>query len=590
MITILCGKSASGKDTLLNELVKSGEFESLISTTSRPMRDGETDGKEYHFVSREEFEKRLAEGKFIEHRSYNTLVGGNPDTWYYGMEKRDLDPNKNYLVILDLEGAKAFQQVYGKDNTLAVFVEAPDAIRTDRAMSRGSFDESEWKRRLADDNIKFSEENVFKVCDTNVLNYGSDLGKLVRDFKNTFEREMLKKYLMSNDVYIGVTMGKTGFEDCFTTDMNPDKGGNIRYFKQYPDSIRVGDYEYEDGTVAISMPDNEELFKEVKDRVTGYYGEDNIYTLFLNDFEVAQGWGDHSVLKDECLAKQLGTFTHFVEKHGMNIEGLSEKSLLTLMENGVIKELSDLFRLSEADRLAYTSIEGLGDKAFDNLLASIERAKTTDTEHFLYACGIEGISKGQIKEIVGYLKENYNGSLKDYQSSDGSYDLLGVLVGMEESGFDFTRINGIGDVLAKNLSDFIERELIEPEYGKGFHDCLQYLTFKDKPLEQNKDLSLTGKTFVITGTLNGFANRDELVSVIEANGGKVSGSVSKNTDYLINNDVNSTSGKNKKAQDLGVPIISEADFVAMVENPPTIQTFTKSDVQKEIPKQQEIKW
>ena len=300
MITILCGKSASGKDTLLNELVKSGEFESLISTTSRPMRDGETDGKEYHFVSREEFEKRLAEGKFIEHRSYNTLVGGNPDTWYYGMEKRDLDPNKNYLVILDLEGAKAFQQVYGKDNTLAVFVEAPDAIRTDRAMSRGSFDESEWERRLADDNIKFSEENVFEVCDTNVLNYGSDLGKLVRDFKDTFEREMLKKYLMSNDVYIGVTMGKTGFEDCFATDMNPDKGGNIRYFKQYPDSIRVGDYEYEDGTVAISMPDNEELFKEVKDRVTGYYGEDNIYTLFLNDFEIAQGWGDHSVLKDDA--------------------------------------------------------------------------------------------------------------------------------------------------------------------------------------------------------------------------------------------------------------------------------------------------
>jgi len=300
------------------------------------------------------------------------------------------------------------------------------------------------------------------------------------------------------------------------------------------------------------------------------------------------------VCEDEkCLAKQLGTFTHFVEKHGMNIEGLSEKSLLTLMENGVIKELSDLFRLSEADRLAYTSIEGLGDKAFDNLLASIERAKTTDTEHFLYACGIEGISKGQIKEIVGYLKENYSGSLKDYQSSDGSYDLLGVLVGMEESGFDFTRINGIGDVLAKNLSDFIEKELIEPEYGKGFHDCLQYLTFKDKPLEQSKDLPLTGKTFVITGTLNGFANRDELVSVIEANGGKVSGSVSKNTDYLINNDVTSTSGKNKKAQDLGVPIISEAEFIDKIraDNPTQMQTFSKSDVDVAKDKaKSEIKW
>lgn len=264
---------------------------------------------------------------------------------------------------------------------------------------------------------------------------------------------------------------------------------------------------------------------------------------------------------EKCLAKELGTYTHFVDKHGMNIEGLSEKSILTLMENGIITKLSDFFTLDEKDRQKFVNIEGLGDKAFDNLLASIEKAKTTDTEHFLYACGIDGIGRGQLREIIPYLKDNYDTSLKQYQNADGSYDLLGLLVGMEEDGFDFTQINGIGDVLAKNLSDFIERELIEPEYGKGFAECLQYLRFTDAPITQNKDLPLSGKTYVITGKLEQFENRDAMVAYIESLGGKVSGSVSKNTDALINNDVTSTSGKNKKAQDLGIPIISEADFL-----------------------------
>lgn len=272
---------------------------------------------------------------------------------------------------------------------------------------------------------------------------------------------------------------------------------------------------------------------------------------------------------EKCLAKELGTFTHFVEKHGMNIEGLSEKSMLILMENGIITDLADLFTLSEKDRNAFTSIEGLGDKAFDNLLVSIENAKKTDTEHFLYACGIEGISKGQIKEIVGYLKDNYDTKLSNYHSPDGSYDLIGTLMFMQENHFDFTQINGIGTVLAKNLSDFIEKEFVTPyemSMSGKFSDCLPYLTFTDTPKDLNKDLPLSNKTFVITGSLNGYTNRDEMVAYIESLGGKVSSSVSKNTDYLINNDVTSTSGKNKKAQDLGIPIISEEDFTKMVSD------------------------
>lgn len=265
---------------------------------------------------------------------------------------------------------------------------------------------------------------------------------------------------------------------------------------------------------------------------------------------------------EKCLAKELGTFTRFVDKHGMNIEGLSEKTILTLMEKGFLTELSDLYKLKDKPEIA--NLEGFGEKSYQNLIDAIEKSKSTDTEHFLYACGIENIGRGQLKDIIGYIKEHYDTDLSKYHNPDGSYDLIGTLMLMQNDNFDFTKIDGIGEVLAKNFSDFIEKEFNIPyEMGMSgkFADCLPYTTFTDKKLEQNKDLPLSGKTFVITGSLNNFNNRDEMISYIESLGGKVSGSVSKNTDYLINNDVESTSGKNKKAKDLGIPVISENDFL-----------------------------
>lgn len=265
---------------------------------------------------------------------------------------------------------------------------------------------------------------------------------------------------------------------------------------------------------------------------------------------------------EKCLAKELGTFTRFVDKHGMNIEGLSEKTILTLMEKGFLTELSELYKLKDKSEIA--NLEGFGEKSYQNLIDAIEKSKSTDTEHFLYACGIENIGRGQLKDIIGYIKEHYDTDLSKYHNPDGSYDLIGTLMLMRNDNFDFTKIDGIGEVLAKNFSDFIEREFNIPyEMGMSgkFADCLPYTTFNDKTVNQNKDLPLSGKTFVITGSLNNFNNRDEMVSYIESLGGKVSGSVSKNTDYLINNDVESTSGKNKKAKDLGIPVISENDFL-----------------------------
>lgn len=183
MITILCGKSASGKDTLLRELVREG-YEPIVSCTSRPMREGEVDGKDYHFISRKEFEDRIHEDGFIEYRTYDTLVGGHPDTWYYGMAKQKFD-DKDYIVILDLDGAEAFQNYIKKEydtvNCLSFYIHADDDVRTKRAMSRGSFDEMEWKRRLVSDNERFTDERITEICDCR-LNNNKDLDALLKDF------------------------------------------------------------------------------------------------------------------------------------------------------------------------------------------------------------------------------------------------------------------------------------------------------------------------------------------------------------------------------------------------------------------------
>ena len=183
MIIVLCGKSACGKDTLLKELIKDG-FEPLISTTSRPMREGEVDGREYYFISREEFKQRLASDRFIEYRIYHTLVNNIPDDWYYGMEKREFDPNKNYIVILDIEGTEAFKHIYG-NQVFAIYIDAHDEQRTKWAQSRGSFDETEWNRRLADDNIKFSTSKVSTACDYTISNTGT-----FEELKNKFKKAL----------------------------------------------------------------------------------------------------------------------------------------------------------------------------------------------------------------------------------------------------------------------------------------------------------------------------------------------------------------------------------------------------------------
>lgn len=179
MMLILCGKSGSGKDTIANYILENVQEDvsvrKIVSTTSRPMREGEVEGREYFFTNKENFLKEIENGSFIEYRSYNTLVDGVPDEWYYGTKKFEPGVNELIIAIKDLEGAKVLKDYCEEihEPCECILVEVPDSIREERAKKRGSFNQTEWDRRLKADAIDFSKEKQSQVVDRVVLNDGT---------------------------------------------------------------------------------------------------------------------------------------------------------------------------------------------------------------------------------------------------------------------------------------------------------------------------------------------------------------------------------------------------------------------------------
>lgn len=174
MIQIICGKSASGKDTLLKKMVEKYDLIPLITMTTRPMRDGEHDGVDYDFVSRDMFQYLIDHNQMLEYRSYNTKLNGVDDVWYYGNAKKELNLCNDYVIVLDLVGAKAFVDYYGRDNCMVTYLDVPNEIRERRARQRGSFDITEWNRRLEADEEDFSMNKVLEIADYVVKNYERD--------------------------------------------------------------------------------------------------------------------------------------------------------------------------------------------------------------------------------------------------------------------------------------------------------------------------------------------------------------------------------------------------------------------------------
>lgn len=242
----------------------------------------------------------------------------------------------------------------------------------------------------------------------------------------------------------------------------------------------------------------------------------------------------------DCQAKKIKSFTLLVSRDALNIDGLSEATLEKFIGAGFIHEYADIFHL-DRHKEAIVEMEGFGQKSYDNLVASVERAKNTTLPRMIYGLGIAGIGLAGAKVLCRQFGFDF-----DRMRSAGEEELVAA--------------DGIGGVLARAWMDYFASE----KNNEAVDHLLAELNIEKETVETEEQI-FAGKTFVITGSLEHFSNRKELQELIEARGGKAAGSVSAKTSYLINNDAMSSSSKNKKARDLGVPIITEEEFLRMLE-------------------------
>lgn len=241
----------------------------------------------------------------------------------------------------------------------------------------------------------------------------------------------------------------------------------------------------------------------------------------------------------DCQIKHIKQYALMASRDALNIDGLSESTLEKFLSKGFIKNDSDIFKLDRyKDEIV--NMEGFGKRSYEKLMAALEEAKHTNVARFLYSLGINGIGSANAKMIAKYF--------------DNDIDKI-ITAGKDE----LLEIEGIGEVLANSIVDFFK----DSKNIENVKSLREVLIFEAE--ESAGSDSFAGKVFVITGSLEHFTNRNELKELIENNGGKVSGSVSSKTNFLINNDTASNSSKNKKAKELGVEIISEEDFLKLLE-------------------------
>ena len=253
---------------------------------------------------------------------------------------------------------------------------------------------------------------------------------------------------------------------------------------------------------------------------------------------------------DKCCEKMLQYLSNYVSRNAMNIVGLSEETLFALLYNNKINSVKDIYSIKDyKDELV--KIDGLGERSVSKMLKNIEDSKNTTLDRFLFAISIPLIGKSKAKIIANYLIANY----KEKAS-------FKTFVEIVKGGFNLSTLQDIGEEIDKKIKEWLNTPTNESLINDIIYIEENYLEYP-KEVEEIGD-TLKGKTFVITGSLNVFSNRNEAKDKIERLGGKVSGSVSNKTSYLVNNDIESNSSKNKKAKDLGIPIITEEELLSML--------------------------
>lgn len=390
---------------------------------------------------------------------------------------------------------------------------------------------------------------VFKFDD---VEYGKSLGNTSHHFRNGIAYKIFNDSVETKLVDVEWTMGKTG-SLCPTAVFNPieieqtivERASlhNISVMKQILSNPWIGQHI---GVFKANLIIPQIRWAEEDDKYTKNYIDiprtcpicgQPTRIIKDNDSEVLY------CTNDNCKGKLLGKLTHAASKNALNIDGLSESTIEKFINLGWLNSIQDIYHLSDHEN-EMKALDGLGKKSVDKLLTSIEESRNTNLQRFLYALSIPLLGKSVSQDIA----KACNQSLDTF---------IGALM---SSGKDaFTHINGIGDALGKSIIGYWNKngsKIIE--LSKEFYFETPNVVLDEIPK------TLQGKIFVVTGSVNHYKNRDELKADIENRGGKVSGSISSKTTYLINNDIDSNSSKNKKAKELNIPIITEEQFLSML--------------------------
>lgn len=243
-----------------------------------------------------------------------------------------------------------------------------------------------------------------------------------------------------------------------------------------------------------------------------------------------------------CNGKLLGMLKHFVSKNAMNIDGLSESTLEKFIDENLVSDFIDIYTLKGSYN-DIVKMDGFGERSAEKLIQAIENSRNTTLERFINALSIPMIGKTASRTISKF----FNSDFIDFYNN-----------GLSNPDFDWTQLEDFGQAMDESIRAYASKDTLEMVWELS--TCLDF-----QIVNKSENNNLDGKTFVITGKLNSFGNRDTAKDAIESHGGKVAGSVSKNTDYLVNNDILSTSGKNKKAKQLNVPIITEEELILMLK-------------------------
>ena len=391
---------------------------------------------------------------------------------------------------------------------------------------------------------------VFKFND---IEYGKSLGQTSHHMKNGIAYKRKDDTYRTKLIDIDWTMGKTGtltptaiFESVEIDGTTVERASvhNISILTKL--DLHIGD------TIEVFKANM--IIPQVKRNISAEEREalgkepdhipiPSICPICGGKAEIKQD-NDSKVLvctNDNCKGKLLGKLTHFVSKNAANIDGMSEATIEFLINKGWVKSFKDLYDLNYSPWVyEWINTEGFGEKSVKKLLDSIEKSKNTTLDRFIYSLSIPLIGRSASKTIAKFFENDFEAFFKAFSSP-----------------FNWTVLDDFGETMNESIVNYAI------DNGEMVRNLARYFTF-EKPQTTSNSSSLEGLNFVITGSLMHFANRDEAKEKIESLGGKVSGSVSAKTSYLVNNDVNSTSGKNKKAKELNIRIINEDELIEMM--------------------------